>query len=383
MEFSYIYNSSYDYRNRASVKSRRGHVTYVTPLATLSYNQQIDHSLNLKKTGSAIATGIGYFTLFITSSSFPQTVFSQQQKYARINLISSTVPVQPTSSFAKNNYLNLGSTYYFSKFIRTTDVDCGAGASAIQVRSGTSINSGSTVLNMENAVDNDISTYSTHHIEGHQKNVEIWQVIAFTTTASASDVVKIYLSLKATLQNHTVSAQAYYWVAADGSGPGTPVGPVLDISNLNVLPAAPAVGTPSEIVFSPGVIFNRVKIGVIANSNGNNAADLNLHHVQLTPPPPTTDESTADGGSSEFTACEGEVPIAISNSTGDIQYKWYNATNTEIPNGGLPVYTPDLTPGSHIFYVSALKTGCTIESPKHKITVIVNPKPTTPSLTTN
>jgi hypothetical protein len=176
------------------------------------------------------------------------------------------------------------------------------------------------------------------------------------------------------LQNHTVTARAYYWVSADGSGPGTPVGVAQDITNLNVLPAA-----PSEITFSPGVVFNRIKIGVTANSNGNHEADLNVHHVQLTPPPPTTPDATS-GGESEFSDCAGPISLAISNTSTDYTYKWYNSSSVEISNGGLSTYTPTLATGTHIFYVSATKVGCTAESPKHKITVTVNPKPATPAI---
>ncbi|MFD2163547.1 hypothetical protein ACFSJU_14150 [Paradesertivirga mongoliensis] len=330
-------------------------------------------SLTLKKTGSIMAKGIRCFTLFTTFLFFHfYAAFSQQKTYARLNLMAGTSLLHAIHTGKKLKSVQ-------SNFNKVIDPDCGSGASAIQVRSGTSINSGSRVIDEGKAVDNDMSTYSTHHIEGHQIGVEVSQIISFTTTASASDIVKIYLSLKATLQNHDITAQAYYWVPADGTGNGTPVGPLQPISSISVLPSPPAVGTPTEIVFNPGVIFNRIKIGVTANSNGNHDADLNLHHVQLTPPPPTTEEATS-GGESEFAGCEGIVTLAISNTSNDVTYKWYNSALVEIANGGSSIYNPALTPGTHVFHVSATKLGCVAESPKHKITVTVLSKPNTPAI---
>lgn len=334
----------------------------------------------MEKTGRGIAmkSCLALLIAFLFFNYLP--VSSQQKGFALLNSTNRISSVH--AIFLKNNWI-LNKNLFKTQVKGATDFvdpDCGAGASAIQVSYGSNISTNSTVLNPQRAFDNDINTYSTLHIEGHQKDVEIVQVVSFTTTASASDIVKLYLSLKETLQNHTVSARAYYYVPADGSGLGTPVGTVQNLTNLNVLPAPPGAQTPSEITFSPGVIFNRVRIGVIANSNGNHEADLNLHHVQLTPPPPTPEGGS--GTSSSITECQGSVTLSISNPDAAFEYKWYNQSNTLVQTG--TTYSlPNLSTGNYVYYVSTLKIGCTVESAKHTINLTVNPKPNPPLVATN
>jgi hypothetical protein len=138
----------------------------------------------------------------------------------------------------------------------------------------------------------------------------------------------------------------------------------------------PSSNAPQEYTFSPNAIFNRIRIGIKARNNGNHSGELNLHHVQLTPPAPTSD---ADGGNSAFEVCEGNITLSVNNPSSSYEYKWYQ-NNVLLSGGSSGQLALNLLSGTFTYQVTALRTGCptTAESPRHTITVTSKPKPFTP-----
>jgi hypothetical protein len=333
--------------------------------------------------GSIVAAGLRYFIsliAFVSLHYLPS--FSQQESYARLNLSTRIRPVQTTLSFENDLFFNskVSSTSFADRTEQVVSPDCGTAAD-ISLNHTTQGGTGSTGLtDSELSFDNNMNTYSKLFIDNHNKDVDIVQWVAFTTTSTVSDVVKLYLSSNKDLDQHfELSAQAYYYNASTltTTGVGTP----LSFSGLPIVTSS-AAATPKELVFSPNAIFNRVKITIFKKDNSQYNAQLQLHQVQLTPPPPSTPDAT-NGGESAFTDCAGPISLAVSNPSASYSYKWYTFANVEISNGGISTYTPTLATGTHIFYVTATKVGCTEESPKHKITVTVNPPPPTPAIALN
>jgi hypothetical protein len=346
--------------------------------------------VKLKKTGSFIAIGLGYFisiTAFVSFHYLPS--FSQQESFARLNLFTRTRAVQTTLSLEKkyfNTNLSAGfspkntrSTFNSEKTKAIATDPCNQGAQGGEVTNANgnaNVSPDSKVNAPANAVDGDLSTYSELHIAVQQKDVEVVQTITFSTTTNSTDAVKLTLSLGETLMNYKITAQAYY--------NNTPVGLLKDITTT-----LEPILYPSTIdySFTPGVIFNQVRIGVTARQNGNQIARIYLHEVSLTltsPPPPSGGSGGGGSGSSgtisSITQCQGNVVLSVASPLSDIVYKWYDSSITYLA-GGSTYSPPNLANGSYTYYVSASR--CTIESAKDRINLTVAPKPSTPSITSN
>jgi large repetitive protein len=297
------------------------------------------------------------------------SVYSQPKGHAVLNLFHSTHPVLTTLS--QKNFLFKHHFVDSKPPVYVRDA-CGLGAQGGEVTNANgnaNVSPNSKVYNSANAVDGDVSTYSTLYIDVQQKDVEVIQNITFGATTNATDYVKLTLSLGAALTNYKVTAQAY-----NGN---TAVGTIQTLTNsLTILPAT------VDYVFQPGVIFDQVRIGVIALQNGNHIASINLHEIYVTPAPPAPQGGTSvTQTSSNVTACEGGITLSMSNAASGLEYRWYNSSNTYIQTS--TTYSPNLSAGNYTFYVSTVRTGCTIESARHQINLSVKPKPATPAISLN
>lgn len=361
----------------------------VTQLAVSSYNQEIEFSLNLKKTGSDMVTKNHYFALLIPFLSLLTLSASSQRKtYTHLNFISRTFPVHTTSSqkggFYPNKTLSDLSILNDVKSRKFVFDACGSSSSGnadvVTIPNGNNnVNPDSKVVNPSMAVDGDPATYSELNIMVKQKDVEVVQFVTFSATTSASDVVKLTLSLRSTLHNSEVWLQGY-----NGT---SPVGTAVEINAQIPLITA---GT-KDFTLAPGAIFDRVRISVIAKDNGNDQALINLHEVSLTPPtaaPSTSGGSGSNnGGSSTISQCEGNVVLSVDNPISGYIYKWYDSSNTLQQESTSTTFTPagliaSATP--YVFYLSTSRAlGCTIESPKHTINLTVEARPDTPNIQSN
>jgi large repetitive protein len=320
-----------------------------------------------------------YFTSPIFFIFLPFAVFSQQNGFSRLNLILSTLPVQTTLSNENNTFSRTNPSKI--QTLSTTSNEniffdnCGGSAAGGEVTSAppsVTVSPDSKVWNGSNAVDGDVSTYSELRIGLQQKDVEVVQKISFGSTTNASDVVKITLSLDTALMNYKVTARAY-------SG-NTAVGTVQVLTDL--LQLRP---NTVDVTFSPGVIFDEVRLSVIALQNGNHRARINLHEISivLPPPSPAGETGTPTPTSSNVTACEGSVVLNVESPTAGLIYKWYNSANVLMQESTSTSYSPALSASGspYVYYLSSARaTGCTIESAKHQINLTVNPKPTTPAI---
>jgi hypothetical protein len=291
-----------------------------------------------------------------------------QQNYLAIIKAQSTsgaIKTNPKSPVYSSNTFILRDTKTSYLF-----VDCGEGAASITPpATGNNSSPDTKVINPTFAWDADPATYSTLFVDKQEKDVTISQIISFASPAKATDVVVLTMALDEALLNNND-----YIISAQAFNGATGVGTIQDISNSLFLKP-----TTTDYRFSPGVVFDRVVISVMATQNGNKTAAINLYYVRLSPAPPIS--QTSNGGVSSAIACQGSVLLSVSNPASGIDYRWYNSTNTLVQNSTSSTYAPpSLAPGNYIYYVSATKTGCSIESAKDEINLTVNPKPASPTI---
>ncbi|HEX8377189.1 MAG TPA: hypothetical protein VF602_05180 [Pedobacter sp.] len=341
--------------------------------------------MNLKKTGSIIAAGLSYFISVIAFVSFHSLpAFSQQNSFARLNLSTRTRPVQTTFSQENNSFFStqqIDMAQNKSVSILSSNalfVDCGQGGSADNPTAtpstepgGSAVSPNTKVLNPELAYDASESTYSTIYMDQQQKGVQLAQYILFNNPGTSTDQVRLKLSLTGDLLNdndYTVTLQGYMGSTALGTA----------------LPITTGLTTNQYQYFiTPGATFDRIKINILTNNNGNKKAQINVHYVTLIAPPPVFPGSTTINGQTTSTAsqCEGSVILSISNPDASYVYKWYNSANTYLATG--TTYSPPIATGTYIYYVEAARGTTCPSSAQHKINLTVNPKPAAPTVQIN
>jgi hypothetical protein len=336
---------------------------------------------NLKKTVSTMAARVCYITFLIAFFISPYPAFSQQANYPYLNpkprtfSVRNTTPSLESKLFFKENLTKEAPSTTNSGVNNLFFNNCGGGAQggeSTTAEGNVTPSPDSKVYNAGNAVDGNLSTYSELRIGVQQKGVAVTQRITFTGTTYTTDIVKLTLSLDTVLKEYDIFAQAY-------SG-NNPVGTVQELSDI--LPLRPST---VDVTFSPGVIFDEVRISVIALQNGNHRARINLHEIYITPPAPQPSGETSNPTptSSNVTACEGSIVLTVDNPTAGFVYRWYDASNVLVQESTSTTYSPSLTASGspYVYYLtSARSTGCTIESAKHQINLTVKPKPTTPAI---
>ncbi len=339
--------------------------------------------MDLKKTGSIIAAGLRYFISLIAFVSFQYLpAFSQQENYAWLNLYTRTRPVQTTLSQENISFFSTQAIDYEHKnsifSSNTVFVDCGEGGSAVNPVAtpstepgGSAVSPNTKVLNPELAYDASESTYSTIYMDEQQKGVQLSQFILFNNPGQSTDQVRLKLSLTGDLLNdndYTVTLQGFMGSTAVGSP----------------LPITTGLTTNQYQYFiTPGATFDRIKINILTNNNGNKKAQINVHYVTLIAPPPVFPGSTTINGQTTSTAtqCEGSVVLGITNPDANYVYKWYDSANTYLSTG--TTYSPPIATGTYVYYVEASRGTTCPSSAQHQINLTVNPKPQTPSIALN
>lgn len=327
-----------------------------------------------------MATGMCHFALLFAFSLPNLQAFSQQKIYAHLNLITSTIPVlnylsqTNTSSnfFQSNSKLNLS-------IVSGLSTDCGQGGSAYNPPAspstepgGSEVSPNTVVLNPQLAYDADENSYSTIYMDEQQKGVELAQYILFNNPGSATDQVRLKMSLTGDLLNdndYTVTLQGFMGTTAVGT-----IVPITTGLTTNQL----------QYYITPGAIFDRIKINILTNTNGSKKAQVNVHYVTLnTPPTPSLPGTTVTAGvsSSSESHCEGPVTLTVSSPDAAYIYKWYDSSNNLVTTG--TSYSSSLNPGTYTYYVSASRGPTCPESAKHTINLTVFDTPDAPNVNPN
>lgn len=259
----------------------------------------------------------------------------------------------------------------------TVPQDCGnALATDLGTQTGISLNLLSTILtNPTNAIDGLPNTSSLIQ-PGLVAVGTVAQTIYFPSKSSATDQAKLTVSIPASLLQvglfDNISLEAYNGETLVGSSK-TLKSLLLNLDLLTLF----ANDSKKTVFFSPGGIFDRIKISVTSLNVGGTilGGGLNIWEIQRAPSNPTfTLPSTQN-----VAICMGQSTSLTATTNSCNVLHWYTSST-----GGTAVlgssYPTGILNTTTIYYVSASRINCTTESERMPITVTVNPKPPHPNV---
>ncbi|WP_182960885.1 Ig-like domain-containing protein [Pedobacter gandavensis] len=251
---------------------------------------------------------------------------------------------------------------YYNTNGSSAPLDCGLAI-------GTAKGGNGTVDNMQQAVDGNLTTYSTITPAALLSSVD--QYFFFSALSNPTDEIKVTLSvppmpLTLGLAN-TITVSAF-----NGSNPNAvwtkTLGTLLSLDLLTLL----GNGTPVTTSIKPGVAFDRLTV--------NSAAVLSLlfslrvHEVQITAASPVLTVPAP-------TICANTTTTLTVTASALSTAKWYDAaTAGNLLTTGNSFTTPVLT-ATTTYYVAIAKNGCTEESVRIPVLVTVLPVPVLPAIT--
>jgi len=243
---------------------------------------------------------------------------------------------------------------YYAFYNQNNPLDCGNGMAA-----GKAVNAvlavGADVTNPLYAIDVDPTlttsaflTLGTLAVAG-----TVSENVYFSGPSSAGEAVRATFSIPPSLLNvgllGNISIQAY-------SG-NTPIGTPQSLASVLSLDLLGLLGSNAKYTFYfvPGQAFDRVEFvvgGVVSLLGG-----LNLYDVQRVPSPLIAGATPL----SEVSTCGTTATLSIAIPQAGLSYNWYNvATGGTVLGTGTSYNVTGLTPGTtSIYYVEAIKTGCT------------------------
>ena len=234
------------------------------------------------------------------------------------------------------------------------------------------------VTDMEKAIDADPNNFSQISLGALGISGTISQNIYFETLSNPDDEfnVKIQatpalLDLKL-LNNITLTAYNGANQVYDAN-----LSTLLDLDLLGLL----NTGEPAAIPFAPGVPFDRVKVTLSSLLNTSLTQTFNLYSVARSAARPTF---TAPA-SNTVNICSGSTANLSATTNALNELIWYDAATggtalATVPSTGT-FTTPALT-ANKTYYVSARTIGCSEESLRVPITVVVTPIPLVPAVAT-
>lgn len=259
--------------------------------------------------------------------------------------------------------LGTNSASVFYAFNESPATDCSLALATSTSVTGIAI--GGAVTSPNNAIDNDITTYSTLSVGLLGVAASIKQMVYFSSLSNSGDAATVTFSVPPGLLTlglfDGITLTAY-------NGPtqvGTPIA-FSSLLSLNLL----YLGAGSRYTgsFVPSGIFDRIEIST--SSLASVLGSLHLHEVQRTPQKPTFSVIALQNP----TICPGSpitlTPIAPTSGN---ELRWYSSLSATTPLAVADTYTP--TPAltaNTTYYVATAKTGCTAESERVPVTVTVN-----------
>lgn len=238
---------------------------------------------------------------------------------------------------------------------------------------------GAGVLNPDNAIDLDDSTYSQIGLGVIGVAATMSQTIYFDAPSETNDIFYVTLGIDPSLLSLGIANNIE--VSAD-NGSTTDVyrsnlSSLLDLDLLGLLTDTGVVSVP----VNPDVEIDRIKISISSLLGVNVDQNLRVYDVFNAPALPEIDESSRD-----LTICSGEITnlIATTNNSDTEELIWYdaqiNGNVLAIVDSGESYATSALSETT-TYYVSSREKGCTDESPRVAVEVAVSPVPTADDIT--
>ncbi len=234
------------------------------------------------------------------------------------------------------------------------------------------------VVNPQNAIDGDITTASTLNAGVGLLGATTQQTVIYNNASVIGDSIRMTLGIPPTLLSagvlQNISVATYN--GNNSNNDSTPLSSAL--LNLRLLDLTNNIQKVT-ITFVPSKVFDRVQLtlGGIASV----LSTLNLYEAQRLIPSPVV--KFAGLATNNANICAGSTATLTATAVPNTVFHWYTAAT-----GGTPVFTgatfttPALT-ASTVYYVAAMRNGCTDESQRTKVTVTVNNTPAAPIVANN
>lgn len=262
--------------------------------------------------------------------------------------------------------INVFHAYYLKD---ATNVNCDAPIDELHGISG-NVGALGGVNNPANAIDGVESSYSTLSsavgLVGFAQ-----QTVVFPGLSAATDSVRLLVSTGASLLSvellNSISLETFNGNVSNGVVQGA--GSLL---NLRLLNAGSNIGL---ISFAPGVAFDRVQLRV--GGTASVLSSVNLHEVSRTMALPTAININGSVSATGIACAGNPVILSISSPESGATYTWYTQASGGTGTVGITFTPTSLVNGVNNFYVSGKRAGCTNETTRKLVRVIVN-NPTVP-----
>jgi len=234
------------------------------------------------------------------------------------------------------------------------------------------------VANPQNAIDGNLTTASTLSTAIGAVGAYAQQTIIYEAPSVKGDSIRLTLSVPGALLQASILSDIT--VSTYNGANGTAESYLLNSSLLSVQILNSGAANPQVIVtYAPSNVFDRVQVtlGGLVNV----LSTLNLYEAQkLIPRPVIKFNNTVTNNAS---ICNGSTATLTATAVPNTTFLWYaSATATTPLFTGSSFTTPALT-ATTSYYVAAMRTGCTDQSERAKVTVTVNAIPANPVITTN
>lgn len=306
----------------------------------------------------------------VTSNPIKLTTTNGWKLYA-INVIGGSFnQVRITAS---GNTLGSASIDILYAFYEQPTTECAVALGTTTNISGIAV---ASIVNTENAIDNNLNTYSTFSVALGLLTT-LRQTAYLSSLSNPEDAITVTFSIPSAilslglLSNVTVSAYRGNTLVSSQN-----LNTLLTLDLLGLLNG----GERYTVSYVPSNLFDRIEVSM---SNAVGAlGNLRVHEIQRTPAEPIVPIAYPN----VIAICDGETATitADSPSPGSI-LRWYDAVNdgtllqesTGNPDTYItqPLAYSSPTDTTFIYVTSSWESGCPAESERTKIAVVVRPKP--------
>jgi gliding motility-associated-like protein len=232
------------------------------------------------------------------------------------------------------------------------------------------------VTNMERAIDANPNNYSEISLGILGVAGTISQDIYFETLSKPTDDINIRIQADPALLNvgllNNISITAFNGVTEVKT---VSVSSLLNLDLLGLLNS----GQIASVPFAPGLPYNRVRITLSSLLNASLTQTLNLYSATRSAGRPAFTAPASDS----VPVCAGNTASLSATTSADNELRWYESqtggTALATVAYNVPFVTPQLSTNK-TYYVSARQIGCTAESLRVPVNVLVTPIPAAPAV---
>ncbi|PTQ99530.1 gliding motility-associated-like protein [Mucilaginibacter yixingensis] len=275
----------------------------------------------------------------------------------------------------------LSSFYVYDAFYNGTgNVACNTAVDELHGISSGLLSLGASVggvVNPQQAIDGNVNTASTLNAGIAAVGAYAQQTIIFQNQSVVGDSVRLYFSLPSSLITLGVTANISVSTYNGNTSNNDTQTFNSSLISLRLLDAA---SSKYSVTFAPSAVFDRVQVRLGGGIAGV-LSTMNLYEAQRVIPRPVVRFNNVIA--STVQTCAGSSVTLTVDNVPNTTFNWYTAAT-----GGSPVFTgTSYTVGplnaNAVYYVEAVRNGCTDASDRTPVTINVNQIPAAPVVANN